>query len=290
MSSITPEERRKKLLEKMQKRELPMLPDVFSRLVEMASDLQVSLEDLAAAVRYDPALTSRLLKVANGAAVGGAVPASTVEEAVLRLGLRETKYIILSLSLIASIPRGGALDYRQFWKHSLAVGFAVPIVEKMSPKVGTPSPEGFTCGLLHDLGIFVLDQCAPGEYAAVTRAAESGRELWEVEREYFGIDHAEVGAMLMRRWKLPEIMVSAVAYHHKPLEAPLHHALVTKAVHLANFACANQGVGNGLQKFAQKFSEAAWFDMGVGVDRIPEIIEQTHRQAESAQRVLKVAL
>ncbi len=283
-------ELRDRILTSLEKQNLPTLPDVFAKLMRLASDEQVSLHKLAEVTRLDAALVSRVLKHANSAYYGGGVPVTRVEDAVLRIGLRETRNLIFSLSIIAAMPRQGRLNFAQFWMHNLSVGFAVPIVERMSPRIGKPSPEGFVAGLLHDLGILILDHYARQHYDLVLTAPNAHRELWEIEREYLGLDHGEVGSLLLLRWNLPRSMVQAVKNHHNPMIVPPGQAAIVKAVHVANYACNVENIRNGLQPYPDHFIEDAWSDLGLSVEQVPALIAEVHAQTEAAKRVLEVAL
>ena len=142
--------------------------------------------------------------------------------------------------------------------------------------------------MLHDLGILILDQFVCDSYKQVIALAQDKlRETYLVEREIMGIDHAEVGGLVLKKWHLPPTIVNAALYHHLPNECPEESRATTQLIHLANFACNNQGIDSGMDIFPTTFSQSAWFDSGLSVEDIPEIIEQVNE--ETAKSTVLVA-
>jgi putative nucleotidyltransferase with HDIG domain len=192
------------------------LPEVVARLLKMFDDPEITAAQVSEIVIKDPALVTRLLRVANSAYYGGGGNVGTVQQAIVKLGFRTAKAVVLSTgvysSLGKSVPRG--LNLRPFWQHSLEVAVAsMLIAEDICPR---QSEEAFVAGLLHDIGRVGLAIAFPDEFQKLVSSQSGG---WTTEREVsiFGVGHQELGAFLAARWNFPESLQSAIRSHH---EAP----------------------------------------------------------------------
>ena len=223
---------------------LPSPPGVGMEILRITASDDCSVDELARVIQSDPALTGRLLQVANSALAGGARPCVTMKEATMRLGLRAVRNIALGFSLVSAHRAGACLafDYGVFWSQSLARAVAAH-VHSARFGVGVPA-EVFIAALLSDLGSLALATVFPREFAEVLAAPESrtanGRAALEQER--FGIDHREVTAAMLREWKLPEafaVAAQAIGAAEAPAPNPKRGATLSTLVWIAErFAAA----------------------------------------------------
>ncbi|MFH1147047.1 MAG: HDOD domain-containing protein [Pseudomonadota bacterium] len=260
-------------------RDLPTLPEIVIKVEKLARSDSASARDLAKIMDHDPSLTARVLKVANSVIYGGRNPITSVTYAVARIGFTEVRNIALSLSVLKLFTSKGFVDYAKFWKHSLAVAFASRALQRHVRAVNDSTDDLFVMGLLHDIGIVLLDQFFPKVYHPVLDiAAKDSTSLSELEKESLGIDHAKVGSLLLERWRLPETVVEAVRCHHFP-DMAKQARIGAQVVHLANFMCNNQGIDNGIEAFPSGFSQSSWHDTGLSVDDIPKLIDEVNEEA-----------
>ncbi|HBA84067.1 MAG TPA: hypothetical protein DCZ95_08240 [Verrucomicrobia bacterium] len=273
------------------KQDLPPLPDIAVKLSKMIADGNASANDISKIVQFDPALAGRVLRVANSASQGTNTRVGSIPQAVTRIGFKRLKDIVLSLTFMQAFDRKKiSLDHRRFWKHSLSVAFASQAIEKLGSKTLGASDNSFSAGLLHDLGVLLLYLYADETYRQVIAYALSeNKELHEAEQSILGIDHAEAGALLFDQWNLPVPVWEAARYHHNPYPPELSTDVLTKVVHLANFACNNQGLDNGVEVFPSSFSSSAWYDVGLSVDDIPQIIAEVNRLTTEADEIIAAA-
>ena len=283
---------RQDIIDKIKRhQDLPPLPDIVNKLSSMVSDGEASAEDISKVVQFDPGLAGRILRVANSAAFGGASRVGSIPQAVMRIGFKRLKDIVLSLAFVQTF-RNKAIDinFIRFWRHSLSVAFACQEMEQLSQHITKPSDEAFSTGLLHDLGVLVLGLYAPTPYRQVVAYAHTeNKDLCQAEELILGIDHAEAGAMLLKMWSLPELVVEGAQHHHDPYPKDRTTGMLTKVVHLANFACNNQGIDNGMGTFPSTFSSGAWYDVGLKVEDIPSIIEEVNRRTTEADEIIAAA-
>lgn len=196
---------------------LPSLPGVAIQLLEMWDDDDVSIIHVANALKNDPSLAAKLVKLANSPFYGWRAKVGSIERAVSVLGLNATMSLSLGFSLVRGQVRkaGSSFEYDTFWKRSAATAAAARTI---GAHLRIPSLEElFLGGLLQDLGMLVLNEALPAEYEAV-RAAGGGdhASLVRAEREAFGADHAELGGELVEKWGFPPNLVAAVRASHDP--------------------------------------------------------------------------
>jgi len=226
----------------------PRLPDIPSllpssaHLLERMQDELVSLDELAQLIALDPALTSKLLRVANSAFFGMGGRVSLLEEAITVIGLSNTRGFIVADVLMKQFRKNpwAQIDLRAYWDHSLCMASVAQILAhrtSLSPSLA------FSVGLLHRIGVLILSAQLGPSYLELTQERLSGFEFAEREREQFRISHTEVGANLLAKWHLPQLMVDAVrnqfaepASHMQPPQAKLPTAAVPNQEHPVDIA------------------------------------------------------
>jgi putative nucleotidyltransferase with HDIG domain len=282
---------REQILERIQQAgELPTLPGIVTKLMRVVEDPHASAQQIAQVIEHDPVLTTRILKVANSVAFGSVNPVPSVTQAAARLGLKQIRNITMTLSVIDLLKGSSNLDYTRFWKHCLSVAFAAQIIARHARKFEQERDHIFTAGMLHDIGMLILDQFANDLYQQVGALAhDKDRESYLVEQEVLGIDHAETGALMLEKWNLPACIADSAHYHHVPCDAPESTRPIVQLVHLANFACNNQGIDSGMDVFPTSFSNASWFDTGLSVEDIPVIIQEVNNEVAKSTVMLAVS-
>jgi HD-like signal output (HDOD) protein len=195
---------------------LPSLSVIALRLVELASDDRSSAKDLASLIEKDPALTVRLLRLANSPFFAFGQPASTLEQAIVKIGFQRLRIMALSLSLRDTFPLGktGPMDYEQFWRTSL---YRALLAKSLAQHFKACNPdEAFVAGLISEIGLLVLfDILIKGRDEDVQIDLASMEDLLVWERERFGLDHRQVGQVALRHWGFPEPIVSSLEHQGK---------------------------------------------------------------------------
>jgi len=192
------------------------LPDIYLRLQQTIDDPLHSRDQIADIVAYDPALSARVLRIANSSYYGFPREIETVSSAVGLIGELDLRNMVLATTVIGAMT---ALDYKgvdidEFWLHSLRCGITARLLAR---SVGGYDPEIlFLAGILHDLGILVIYQQEAGLADAVKRQIAEQHQLRDqAEREILGFDHAEVGALLIKAWGLSEDLSELTRCHHQ---------------------------------------------------------------------------
>lgn len=228
-------------------KDLPTLPDVVAKVMQIVSNPLTTAEDLNQVISLDPALTFKVLRLANSAYYGFPKEITNITQSVTILGFNTIRNLALSVSvhkMLFADRDKGLFSYREFWKHGVAVGVCTRILAR---RVGYKSEENaFTVGLLHDIGKSLLDKVDhDGFMQALEKSKATQAPLWKVERELFGLDHAALGARLAEIWNLPSDLRLAIEHQHEPAEglASAPDPLIA-AVHAANQICRQRGLGN----------------------------------------------
>jgi diguanylate cyclase (GGDEF)-like protein len=203
--------------------QLPTLPSVAKRLLEMARNPETEFEDVIKVVKTDPAITAKILKAANSSFFGFKSPVTSIERAVPLLGTTVATTLALSFSLVDAAMTSGPLakHYNNYWKQSIVQACAGEVLAERHAQ--GLSGECFLTGLLLDLGRLAMLKTVPMEYVPVLAEWEQkGGPLSVLEKAALGTDHVRVGTHLMQDWKLPDELIAAVKLH----ESPPHEVLL----------------------------------------------------------------
>ena len=212
---------------------LPSAPGLYMEISRVIADLNTGPDDLAAVIERDPAMTAKLLQLANSAFFGIGRTVNRVRDAVVYLGSDTVKALTLSAEAVGKLAPTGVEGFSiaQFERHATLVA---RIASGILPK-GAAQQDAITAGLLHDIGQLVSIADDASRWRALTEQAHRANvPLFEVEQEAQGITHAATGAYLLSLWGLPDGVVEAVAHHHDPLAVPGAALDAVAAVHIAD--------------------------------------------------------
>ena len=177
---------------------LPTLPVIVSRILEVADDTGSSANELAELVSRDMSVSAKVLNLANSAFYGFARRITTIPQAVVVLGFDTVRSLALSVSVFESLSKSSgevSFDREAFWIHSIGCGTASRLTAKALSYRDTGT--FFVAGLLHDLGKVILDTYFSEQYSEVVQEmVEEERSALDVETDILNIDHAAVGGLL----------------------------------------------------------------------------------------------
>lgn len=225
---------------------LPPLPRVVADVERELMMPDPSAAAVARSIERDPALAATILRLANSALYLRRSPVSAVGQAVTRLGLTETRRVVLAAALMGLWRKVPGVDLERFWSHSIAVAFVSSLLlPHVKQGISNEAAQTvFTAGLLHDIGALILAQRFPEETIFLyERGYAEGRAFAELELEAWDIDHAEVAAVLAATWNLPAMLRDAMSFHHRPARAAAENRTLVQLVHFADFYCTSHGIG-----------------------------------------------
>ncbi|QDV24845.1 HDOD domain-containing protein [Aureliella helgolandensis] len=227
-------------------RSIATLPSIAAEIIQLVNDPHSNVEQIKRVVESDPALGTRILKLANSSFYGVPRKVDSLERAVVMLGLNAVKNTAIAASLhkVFQSPKTDlAFDPSQLWIHSIA---AATIARSLAKMTRAAEPDvAFLTGLIHDVGVMVELQVFRLKFIDVIRQLDSNAQLsfQTAEVANFGATHAAFGAGLCRQWKFPYHMEQAIEFHHEPLQVPPEQRGLTTIVHVADILAANLKAG-----------------------------------------------
>ena len=200
---------------------IPSPPSVAVRLLDLVTQPDVNVNEITKVLSADPKLSARLIDYCNSPIVGSKRAVSSLQQAVMVLGMRTLRLLSLSFSLMDTQSESD-FDYDEFWRNSLANAIAAKLLGKRS---GGNGDEDFLLGLLFNIGQIGIGNTYPeklAEYECVSSLTV------EMERDAFGTDRYEIGGKLLDKWNFPPSMVESVANFD-----PQHLSRETARMHLS---------------------------------------------------------
>ena len=228
-------------------RDVKRMPSAVQKAVVLLGDPDVDIGELSRIIEHDPGLTSNVLRLANSAYFGGSRSIASVREAIVRLGAGNLKKLLATAGLapVANQEiKGYGLPPGMLLKHSITVAVSA---EELAKQLGRRAPEHtFTAGLLSDIGKVVLGTFLAVDAEPILKLAhDQGLTFERAEEEILGINHAEVGALLLDYWELPENIVQVVRWKFDPLGFD-GTDLALDLVHVADALAKMSGIGVGV--------------------------------------------
>jgi HD-like signal output (HDOD) protein len=231
---------------------LPTVPWATAPIITLASNINVSIDQLEAAVEADPSCTARLLQKANAAYYSSERAGLSIRRAILLFGYGVVENIALNLPVFDSFHQHNSTEMARLnglWLHSRAVAVLARRIA-YDVRQAVESDVAFCAGLLHDLGRIILLHLFPEVYHQLLAQLENdpGFDLTKAEQEVFHLTHAEAGRWLAETWMLPAPIVRVLAFHH---HSQLTDPLIT-TVMLADHLVKRQrlGLAGSMEPFA----------------------------------------
>lgn len=266
---------------------LPSLPAVALRVIDLTADVNVSLDELASTIQNDQALAAKVLRTVNSSYYGLRTRASTIQKAIVMLGLSPVKSLALGFSLVESVGTDDKpFPFTTYWRRGLyaAVGgraFAAHV------KLEQPD-EAFLAGLLHDIGMVACFKALGNRYVEVLEAAGTDHsKLVRCELEMLELQHPEIGAMLAQRWRLPDSLVIPIRYHERPSAAPPQHGDTARVLGLGmitNEVLSSDEPAPHLRKLYTRAAE--WFK--ISSSDVDELVKQIGTDAAELSRLFQL--
>lgn len=251
---------------------LPALPTVVAELLASFDNEETDIGQLARQISRDQSLTARLLRVANSSFYGLQSKVATINEAVVVLGFRAVRSMLLAVGLsgVFRAEKCPGFDPHAYLRHCVGVGLAARALAQASGR----NPElAFTGGILHDIGELVLASCFAEQYAeALAYRIQHDCPLVVAERDILGLDHAVVGGLLADTWRFPASLRSAVAEHHAPSGATADS--LADLIHVADGIAHGLGLGGADSELVMPVDQTAWRRLGLDGEKVAQILPQ----------------
>jgi HD-like signal output (HDOD) protein len=194
-------------------KELLSLPQTLAEVIRVTRQENFSAGQLAEILMRDPALTAKILRIVNSPFYGMSREVTSMTQAVVTLGTRQVTALALSSSVYNITAKWGTcIDRVRFWRHSLEVAIGARLIaEAINYRAWE---ELFVAGLLHDIGMLVLENSYPDACDRIWAGSEVRESVTDQEEGVWGTNHARVGQFLLEQWHLPAVICEAVGRHH----------------------------------------------------------------------------
>ncbi len=270
---------------------LPSPPAIAIQIIQLANEPEVDLDRIIHLLSCDPALSSKILRVANSPLYPYSKKIESLHQALMILGLNATISLALSFSLITSLQttKGSGLDYSLYWKRALIAGTASRALGKICNVAEIE--ELYLAGLLQDLGMLALDLVFPDLYVAHNAPQTDHASLLSYENHVLEITHGAVGSWLLTKWNFPDRLRLAVAGSDDPSRIPTHDER-------AIFAWCVSLSGGIAEIFLRETSDDSMLTLktqaksllGLSPESLMEAIENIHAQLPEIEHLLDTKL
>ena len=270
----------------------PLLSANTSRLMQIMVDPDHAMADVVQLVKLDSVLTARLLRIVNSPVFDLLAPARSVDRAVGYLGER----IVVSVAMADSVSKmlnkpltGYESRSGDLWRHDLFSAFAAREVAGYA-KSKLDRDLAYTGGLLHDIGKAIISDFLHGTAERATEGIDSGEKIdyLAAEHEIVGLDHAEVGYELARKWKLPDPLPQLIRHHHQPSAVEEDLRPMVYAVHLGDIIAMMAGCDTGSDALQYQLDGSYVDYFNLSCDALGEIMLAVGDEFQQAEESLAV--
>ncbi|BCB96656.1 histidine kinase [Dissulfurispira thermophila] len=259
---------------------LPTIPSILKKLLGVIENPKISLNEIGTFISNDPVLTSRVLKVVNSPIYGFPGRISSVNQALILLGLNVVKGMLLGVSVFEAMQK----TMVGLWEHSLGCAVAARIIAK---KKDLKEPEEVSvAALLHDIGKVVLGLKFSEEYKKIISDAETKSVfIFDAEKNFFSINHADAGAWIAQKWNFPRSLIEVIEYHHKP-HLSKNVTMHTAIVHISDILIRAKGFGFAGDNFVPVINNTAWQMLNLSESDIKDILDEMEDSLSQAEDFL----
>ena len=268
-------------------KQLPTLPVLVMQVQKAVTNEMSGLRDIGHIIERDPALTSRVLRVANSALYTRGDAVTTIGSAVARLGMAQVRSLCLTVGVVRAFGSSQSrLDHKRYWQHSAAVGMvAERLADESKRYASIDGGEAYVAGLLHDVGLLISDQFFPADFAGIQEEIDrEGTARWRVEMARLGLDHGGIARLVLRRWQLPPEVISAVAAHHQPENCAVGAEGLSRMVWAAEALCAASGLDLPQEGVAEVAADEVLSALDVPPEAWKPLLDEVGQIGEKARQ------
>lgn len=255
---------------------LPTLPVIVQQIQKLIVNPKSNMSQIAQVIENDQAISARVIRLVNSAFYGMRERISSIQRAIVILGLNTVKNIVIGVSIVKTFNDSIETTFferEKFWLHTLSTAMGSKLIAQHLHK---PEPEDyFLAGLLHDIGLLIIDQFFHKEFAQIIQDSQKNKAEYLVsEQKVLGLSHGEVGEILARKWNMPEFIIDSIRYHHLPTsitkDAEANRDKVA-IVHLADAKSLKTESGNFLESLNPQYSQPAFYYLRINEKLLDEI-------------------
>lgn len=265
------------------------LPHVSMRVLEVVNSSESTVADLRSVVESDPSLVARILRTVNSSAFGLRVRVDSIHRAVALLGFNMIKNLAVTAS-VAQMFRDntpiGRYTRPKLWKHMISVAVASRMIASRS---GIKEfDEAYMCGLLHDIGIILIDQHQHRGFLEVVGNFVPDRSTAAIEREILGFDHTQLGAAIAEKWGFPDSVIDTIRFHHNSARCTGEYQPLVYTVEVANFLCTKKGISSYGVNQIQPPTKAVFDSLSIGRNDVKILYQDLDVELDKAKELFRI--
>jgi len=216
---------------------LPQFPENIMVIQKLINDPASDILLIAKKISMDPALTADLLKIVNSAQYMVAKKVNNISEAVKMIGIKGIKNLLYSYGT-QKILGDDTAEKKKLWEHSYKTAFYAYNLVKNFKNDASLLDDVYIGGMLHDMGKIVFSNVHPELLDNIKSFCnEKNLPVSTFEDISAGMNHAELGALIAKKWNFPDRLITAIRYHHDPESAPFDCKDLVDTIYLANMFC-----------------------------------------------------
>lgn len=269
--------------------DLPSFPSLVFEAIHLLHNPDITIERLISSIQLDQAIVSKILRLVNSSFYGFQGKIGNLSQALVLLGFNTVRNAILSISILdifSGIGKDESYDLRLLWLHAIGTGV---IAQVISRQLKYPRVENlFIAGLLHDIGKLVIIKLFPEDFFQILKEVkEKDISIIEGERSVLGINHAEIGHKMAKKWNLPKEIQEAIGLHHCPWNARENRAM-SAMVYLSDCLCRALDIGYGGDSLVPEIDPKALTLLGIEPLFIAGCLEDIDLEMERAKSFLNI--
>lgn len=235
----------KQILQIVNDSEISSIKGIVSALIRIINDPKSTINELNDVIKTDPPLTARVLRLANSAFYAPPKQIDEIIQSVIWVGYEAIKELALSQKVCKLFKDDEPIDgysRTDLWRHSLAIAIMGKMIYRR--EFGEKGDNMYAMGLLHDLGLIVIDQFCHSEFIQIIEhTLSSGKDIAKIERQVLGFDHTQLGKAITKDWNLPDKIYMAIGNHHDPSGVPKNYYRSSMTLYVIDTYCIESGFG-----------------------------------------------
>jgi HD-like signal output (HDOD) protein len=233
------------IIELVNNSEISSIKQTITQILNTISDPNSSAKDLGNAIEVDPPLSAKILKLANSAFYGFLRRISDIQEAIVCIGFDAVRDLALSQKVCELFAKTDVIDgYSRIslWKHSIASAICGRLIYKSVFIEG--GEHIYAAGLLHDLGIIVIDQFMQFDFINILRKINIDKSnLVNVEDSVLGYNHMDIGGAISENWNFPDELTAAIGNHHTPDRVEERFSKIVSTIFISEYITQIKNIG-----------------------------------------------
>ncbi len=281
-----PNSKNEKLIVLVEK--MPAFPKSVQQVVQLTSDINASAKDIVRVIECDPVMTVKILKAINSPFYGLPQKITSVQRAVVHIGLNTIKNIALGVAAMGMLNATNKAHFNtaNFLLHSLTTAALSKMLAERISLSSTDCSDCFVAGLLHDFGKVVFAEFIADEFKlALEKSREQQLPLHQTELEFIGLNHSQAGKMLAEKWELSEPLIDAIAHHHEPDSS---QNVLRDCVFAANQISKYMSFGDGGNPVIETFPDAIVSRFGLDLPALCEALGDLETVKTEAQSYINL--